>query len=375
MTSGASSCPCVESVQGSTLMPVHVEREIRLLGRNLHLFQDGPGENECVMELEGLEVVVEARVECEPPPDTQCHVTCQQHQLGYEALQPELRVGLFLRRAGRLRVDSAEGLHVVLYDCSVGHGDCSRCQTAMPQYGCVWCEGERPRCVTREACGEAEAVATQCPAPLIHSVEPLTGPVDGGTRVTIRGSNLGQHVQDVLGMVTVAGVPCAVVAQEYEVSSSLVCITGASGEEVAGAAAVEVLGRGRGVSEHDFAYQDPKVHSIFPTRGPRAGGTHLTLNGSKLLTGRLEDIRVVVGDQPCHLLPEQQSEQLRCETSPCPAPATLPVAVWFGATERRLQRGQFKYTFDPNITSAGPTKSFLSGGREISVRGQNLDVV
>lgn len=229
--------------------------------------------------------------------------------------------------------------------------------------------------MTREACGEAEAVATQCPAPLIHSVEPLTGPVDGGTRVTIRGSNLGQHVQDVLGMVTVAGVPCAVVAQEYEVSSSLVCITGASGEEVAGAAAVEVLGRGRGVSEHDFAYQDPKVHSIFPTRGPRAGGTHLTLNGSKLLTGRLEDIRVVVGDQPCHLLPEQQSEQLRCETSPCPAPATLPVAVWFGATERRLQRGQFKYTFDPNITSAGPTKSFLSGGREISVRGQNLDVV
>ncbi|PNJ31952.1 PLXNB1 isoform 4 [Pongo abelii] len=375
VTSGASSCPCVESVQGSTLMPVHVEREIRLLGRNLHLFQDGPGDNECVMELEGLEVVVEARVECEPPPDTQCHVTCQQHQLSYEALQPELRVGLFLRRAGRLRVDSAEGLHVVLYDCSVGHGDCSRCQTAMPQYGCVWCEGEHPRCVTREACGEAEAVATQCPAPLIHSVEPLTGPIDGGTRVTIRGSNLGQHVQDVLGMVTVAGVPCAVDAQEYEVSSSLVCITGASGEEVAGAAAVEVPGRGRGVSEHDFAYQDPKVHSIFPARGPRAGGTRLTLNGSKLLTGRLEDIRVVVGDQPCHLLPEQQSEQLRCETSPRPTPATLPVAVWFGATERRLQRGQFKYTFDPNITSAGPTKSFLSGGREIWVRGQNLDVV
>ncbi|PNI80857.1 PLXNB1 isoform 5 [Pan troglodytes] len=285
-TLGASSCPCVQSVQGSTLMPVHVEREIRLLGRNLHLFQDGPGDNECVMELEGLEVVVEARVECEPPPDTQCHVTCQQHQ-----------------------------------------------------------------------------------------VEPLTGPVDGGTRVTIRGSNLGQHVQDVLGMVTVAGVPCAVDAQEYEVSSSLVCITGASGEEVAGATAVEVPGRGRGVSEHDFAYQDPKVHSIFPARGPRAGGTRLTLNGSKLLTGRLEDIRVVVGDQPCHLLPEQQSEQLRCETSPRPTPATLPVAVWFGATERRLQHGQFKYTLDPNITSAGPTKSFLSGGREIWVRGQNLDVV
>lgn len=33
------------------------------------------------MELEGREVAVEAQVECEPPPDTQCHVTCRQHQV------------------------------------------------------------------------------------------------------------------------------------------------------------------------------------------------------------------------------------------------------------------------------------------------------
>ncbi|XP_076985529.1 plexin-B1 [Tamandua tetradactyla] len=372
---GPSACPCMESVQGSLLRPVHVKREIQLLGRNLRLFQDSPGDNECVMELEGREVVAKAQVECEPPPDTRCHVTCQQHQLSYEALQPELRVGLFLRRAGRLRIDSADGLHVVLYDCSVGHGDCSRCQTATPQYDCVWCEGEHPRCVAQEACGKAEAVATQCPAPLIHSVEPLTGPVDGQTRITIRGSNLGQHVQDVVDTVTVAGVPCTVDAQEYEVSSSLVCITGASREEMAGPATVEVLGRGRGISENDFAYQDPEVHSIFPARGPRAGGTSLTLRGSKLLTGRQEDIRVVVGDQPCHLLPEQQSEQLRCETSPRPTPAMLRVAVWFGATERRLRQGWFEYTLDPNVTSAGPATSFLSGGRAIQVHGQNLDVV
>ncbi|XP_055985797.1 plexin-B1 isoform X2 [Sorex fumeus] len=372
---GASACPCVERVQGSTLVPVHVEREVRLLGRNLHLLQDSPGDSECVMELEGRQVVVGALVECEPPPDTWCRVTCQQHQLSYETAQPELQVGIFLRRAGHLRVDSADGLHVVLYDCSVGHGDCSRCQTAMPQYGCVWCNGPHPQCVAREACGEAESVITQCPAPLIHMVEPLTGPVDGGTRVTIRGSNLGQHVHDVQDTVRVAGVPCAVSAQEYEVSSSLVCITEASAEEVAGTVTVEVPGRGRGVSEHSFAYQDPKVQSIFPARGPRAGGTRITLHGSKLLTGRPEDIRVVVGDQPCHLLPEQQAEQLRCETSPHPVPTTFPVSVWFGAAVRRLQHSQFEYTSDPNVTSAGPTKSFLSGGREMWVRGQNLDVV
>lgn len=36
---------------------------------------------------------------------------------------------------------------------------------------------------------------------------------------------------------------------------SLVCITEASGEEVAGTVTVEVPGRGRGISEYNFAYQ------------------------------------------------------------------------------------------------------------------------
>lgn len=43
-------------------------------------------------------------------------------------------------------------------------------------------------------------------------------------------------------------------------------------------------------------------------------------------------------------------------------PAALPVAVWFGTTERTLQHGQFKYTSDPNVTSVGPTKSFFRCG-------------
>ncbi|XP_073086650.1 plexin-B1 isoform X2 [Manis javanica] len=371
---GASACPCVESIQGSELIPVLVAQEVQLLGRNLRLFQDSPGDSKCVMELEDREVVLEAQVECELPPGDQCHVTCQQHQLSYEALQPELRVGLFLRWAGSLRVDGADGLHVVLYDCSVGHQDCSRCQTAKPQYDCVWCMGVHPRCTARKACGRPGAVATQCPAPLILSVEPLTGHIHGGTRVTIRGSDLGQHVQDIRDTVTVAGVPCAVDTQEYQVSSRLVCITASAGKEVAGAVTVEVPGRGRGVSEHLFAYQDPKVLSISPARGPRAGGTRLTLHGSSLLTGRLEDIRVVVGDQPCCLLPEPRAERLQCETGPQHTPAVLPVAVWFGAVEQRLH-SQFQYTADPNVTSAGPTKSFVSGGRVVRVRGQNLDVV
>ena len=48
---------------------------------------------------------------------------------------------------------------------------------------------------------------------------------------------------------------------------SLVCITGASREEVAGTVTVEVPGRGRGVSELDFAYQVPGCPVPAPSRG------------------------------------------------------------------------------------------------------------
>lgn len=60
---------------------------------------------------------------------------------------------------------------------------------------------------------------------------------------------------------------------------SLVCITGASREEVAGAVTVEVPGRGRGVSEHDFAYQVPGCPVPTPHAAPsgplvRLWGSH-----------------------------------------------------------------------------------------------------
>lgn len=54
---------------------------LKLLKRHVLCPQDGPRDSECVMELEGLEVAVEAQVECEPPPDTWCHIRCQQHQV------------------------------------------------------------------------------------------------------------------------------------------------------------------------------------------------------------------------------------------------------------------------------------------------------
>lgn len=56
----------------------------------------------------------------------------------------------------------------------------------------------------------------------VFQLDPLSGPVEGGTVVTISGSNLGQRAEDVQNSVTVAGIPCSVINSRYEVSSKYV---------------------------------------------------------------------------------------------------------------------------------------------------------
>ncbi|NWS49822.1 PLXB1 protein, partial [Probosciger aterrimus] len=370
---GPDACPCVQGIQGSSLFPVNVARKITLLGKNFHLYQDQQWDYECVLNLEGRTVVMDAYVEGEETNKSLCYITCQMNQYSYTAPQLEFSAVVFVQRRRHLRVDSAADLHVTFYNCSVGHSDCSRCQTADSKYNCVWCGGDNPSCIFRGSC--KEDIEDLCPAPLIHSVYPLSGPVEGGTRITITGSNLGQKHQDIAETVTVAGIPCAVDAQEYEISSSIVCVTGRSWTERSGHIVVEVPGGGRGVSGHIFTYQNPELKSIVPTQGPKAGGTCLTLLGSKLLTGHPSEISVLLGDLPCHILSEMTEDQLACQTSPSNVSAELPVTVKYGDQERRLEGSLFRYTLDPNVTFAEPPKSFLSGGRVLRVHGYNLDVV
>ena len=49
-------------------------------------------------------------------------------------------------------------------------------------------------------------------------VEPLTGLVEGGTLITLRGSDLGTSFDQVRHSVRVAGVSCELLASQYVVS-------------------------------------------------------------------------------------------------------------------------------------------------------------
>uniref|UniRef100_A0A8B9KIU0 Plexin-B1 n=1 Tax=Astyanax mexicanus TaxID=7994 RepID=A0A8B9KIU0_ASTMX len=335
VSGGSYACPCVESVQGSSLLPVNIEKKITLMGRNLHLYQEL--DYECVLAIEGRSVIVAAFVEMDDSQSSVFYITLR------------------------------------LYNCSVGRSDCSQCHTAEPEYGCVWCEGTRSSCVFRNSC--TDSIQPTCPAPYIHLIEPLSGPVEGGTVITISGSNLGQRAEDIKHSVIVAGVSCTVLPSRYEVSSSIVCETSASGGERRGHVSVEVKGGGTGQSVQHFRYQDPILLGVYPLKGPMSGGTSLTVTGRGLRTGQLSEISVLIGGVQCLITVELEDEQIECVTGGSNRTGEHGVTVRFGRAERHLSTASYHYTPDPNITSAAPSKSFLSGGRVIKVSGQNLDVV
>ncbi|XP_064156633.1 plexin-B3 [Anguilla rostrata] len=368
---GVESCPCVSAIQGSPLVPVGFATQLVLLGRNLDLFEEEE-KYECVVDIEGEELILAATVEKSKEPQTHT-ITCTAHQFQYSVRQLEYAAPIYLLRGPSHRIDSAPHLRLQLYNCTVGQADCSQCHAVSAQYGCVWCGGAAPGCVYKPSCPASPEES--CPPPLITRIHPQTGPLEGGVLVTIWGSNLGQQFQDVQGGVTVAGVSCVPQPEAYLISTRIVCELQPSATETQGPVTVTVGNAEIGQSAQIFTYQSPQLSGIVPLRGPVSGGTALTVQGTQLLTGQRSDLTAYVGQHPCYIVEEVNDTQLVCRTSPGNHTGEVQVKVLFGKAERVLGNAVFQYTDDPTITDAEPAESFMGGGRGIKVSGRNLDVV
>uniref|UniRef100_A0A673GT86 Plexin-B3-like n=1 Tax=Sinocyclocheilus rhinocerous TaxID=307959 RepID=A0A673GT86_9TELE len=331
---GPDSCPCVWALQSFPLVPVGFDTELSLQGKNLDIF----------------EVMLICRLSSHP-------IHCA-------------RVNM-LALTFHAHCDLCFCVTVQLYDCSVGQSDCSQCRAVAANYGCVWCADETPGCVYNQSC--TSGTMDTCPPPLITEVEPLTGPLEGGILLTIQGSNLGQSFQDIQAGVTVAGVTCTPLPEAYRISNSIVCELQASANVTAGPVVITVRGSEKGESPQTFSYQNPQLSRIVPEKGPLAGGTMLTVHGSRLLTGQRTEQR---SDQITGLQAALVSDTwLICRTSHSNQTGRVPVKVVFGKAERILDSVLFSYMEDPVITDATPVESFYGGGRLIYVTGQNLNVV
>ena len=105
---------------------------------------------------------------------------------------------------------------------------------------------------------------------LFKKIHPISGPIEGGTLVSIEGSNLGSSFDEIKDRVSIGGIPCEPI--QYNVSIRIVCRTGAS--MIGPQSAFVIIGNRAGVTRaqekfqykvsNHFLSQTHKKQSIHP---------------------------------------------------------------------------------------------------------------
>uniref|UniRef100_V9K841 Plexin-B2 n=1 Tax=Callorhinchus milii TaxID=7868 RepID=V9K841_CALMI len=268
------------------------------------------------------------------------------------------------------KIDS--NLEVTLYNCSYGRSDCNLCLAAEERYGCVWClKGAMSICEYKNLCSKD---INSCPAPTIQEIDPMNGPQEGGTLLTIKGSNLGKSAEEIKA-ITVGNFPCDQVQEQYQTSTRVVCALSAG----SGTSQVKIwlTNNKNGTSSTSFTYSDPEPVSIDPKSGPIAGGTRVTITGKRLRTGKMEDVTVLLRDIPCEV--KEFGEKLVCVTGRYKGndtPMIVSIVVRYGKNaNKRIINEKFTYVSNPQIKNFEPHKSFSSGGRNITVTGEGFNII
>uniref|UniRef100_A0A3B3SNE6 Plexin D1 n=1 Tax=Paramormyrops kingsleyae TaxID=1676925 RepID=A0A3B3SNE6_9TELE len=251
-------------------------------------------------------------------------------------------------------IDSPRPMTVEVYNCGSGSTDCSQCWGREDQgHYCAWCDNS---CRPRDECQTSQ---TQCPGPEIWKIMPLNGPLEGGTRLTIQGRNLGRRAADV--KVDIGGVPCTLLSERYSVSVQLVCVTGRSRDTFANVVTVTV-GGSVGQSKEAFSFLVCiLVLSMEPRNGSLSGGTKVTLKGEHLDTGSRVRVRVN-GTHDCTII-RKDADTIECTMPPAEhtrPDTTVSVCVEFEELPcQNLQNSSYTYERNPIITGIHPQKSYL----------------
>ncbi|XP_039297179.1 plexin-B-like isoform X1 [Nilaparvata lugens] len=364
---GVGDCPRIRDPDQKILLPNSVLKEIVVEVENLPHPQVGHTGFQCIVNIEGAKMMISARV------DKNKFVICDKTMYSYEANTGEYEASVSIVWNRNHHVDT---IGVMLYKCDIlgshrEHPDCSLCVTRHTKYQCTWC---RNTCSFTETCQHQPQ--NECPKPRIDMIKPLSGPVEGGTLVTIEGSNLGLKEEDVKGKIRIGDTPCTLV--EYEVSVRIVCRTGASATEKVAAV---IIGNQAGYTESSvhFSYKNIVVVGVSPSVGPISGGTQVAITGQYLNIG--SEVAAWLDSVPCQVEAAQaSSSRLTCVTSNVPTPtAVSTITLSIDAANRTITAHDnsppFTYRQDPTVLEIKPLKSFVSGGRMITVHGTNLDII
>jgi plexin A len=288
-------------------------------------------------------------------------------------------------------LDKEDGFSFTLFKCEVSANDCSQClaiDSTDRQRKCGWCTDTPKDQFTCTVVQECSAVWTDdvnsasCPEPRITGFKPSQGPKDGGTNLTIEGSNLGIKLADI-SSVTVGGIPCEVIAERYTPGIIIVCTTQAAPSELSGKLFVEI-NQETVESNENFTFVDVTVTGYKPTKGPAAGGTKVTVYGNHLDSG--SEVEVTLAGVDC-MIKERASNYLVCTTKAFNLPALsryspnssvsgdLQVIIDQAMPTKNGNFVPFIYTPNPTVFDIVPKVGLAAGGIPITVTGDWLNSI
>uniref|UniRef100_H3A9X0 Plexin A1 n=1 Tax=Latimeria chalumnae TaxID=7897 RepID=H3A9X0_LATCH len=295
----------------------------------------------------------------------------------------DLPVDLSVVWNGNFVIDNPKNIQAHLYKCTAQRTSCGLCLKAEPRFECGWCVMDK-KCSLRQHClapennwMHASNGNSRCTDPKITELSPRTGPVQGGTRLTITGENLGLKFRDIQSGVRVGRVSCNPIESDYISAMQIVCEVGKFRDSAGHQAYVEVCVRDcspeyKAVSHKTFTFVDPKFIRVTPAQGPISGGTRITVMGSNLNAGSA--VAVTIGGKSCEFERRVRTE-IVCVTPAGDNAGSTPIVVQLNWAELKNSRVNYNYTNDPTFKKMEPDWSIASGGTPLTVTGTNLATI
>ncbi|XP_076112616.1 plexin-B3-like [Mytilus galloprovincialis] len=264
-------------------------------------------------------------------------------------------------------------------------GNCSgpcHLKTGHCTYGCLngWigntCEFD-PECYLRVE----NNYEVKC-LPEIYQVNPLSGPVKGGTLVTIIGRFIG-NMNDSIS-VDFDGVRCDNVTVKTS-HSNLTCLTEKSNSSTTTIISVTVNGRTSNSSNFSFTFKDPEISKFSPTKGILYGGTLVTITGHNISFEGNNRYNIsfhdsTIGIECSAFKNKASSENIKCKTGNSSISRNMSqLHVVIDDLTMLTINDTFRYLPNPTFTVSNESvQAQQSGGATFTIRGKgfkNVDTI
>ncbi|XP_021363177.1 plexin-B2-like isoform X2 [Mizuhopecten yessoensis] len=306
-------------------------------------------------------------------------ITCLEVKISYSRQTRKEDIPVHIHYRGVL-IDSHGNVTATVYKCEFLADSCYLCYYLRTMgYLCSWSQ-------VRQLCEYMSTInIQQCPPPIVSSVFPSSGPVSGGTILTIEGTDFGGTPGDI-DSIFISNIPCLIVNSTFHPTSVKCRTVGTSKEQLGARIVIKVKGKDS-TNVITFNYVEPVLYNFYPTYGIRAGGRLLTLKGSNLLSGDQNRMKVELYHTKqtsvpvlCALTAVQPNvNNVVCRVDPYRG-VQLPfsfdgVNVTYDGGALTTSMGNINFTFVDNPSITIYSQDISAEGVEMTVTGTQLSAI